>query len=112
MRINFSLCTLVTLLVFVAAASLYWLFSPNHASTLHYQGETINITRNEFSIPFISAPSRKAMLYAYGWVLAEDRAFQMTFRKLVTEGRLAEFLGEAALPMDKFMRELNLGGWG
>jgi hypothetical protein len=36
----------------------------------------------------------------------------MSFRKLVVEGRLAEFLGEIVLPLDKFMREMDLNGWG
>ena len=36
----------------------------------------------------------------------------MSFRKVVAEGRLAEFLGEIALPMDKFMREIDVNGWG
>ena len=36
----------------------------------------------------------------------------MTFRKIVVEGRLAEFVGEPGLPLDKFMREVNIKYWG
>jgi len=33
-------------------------------------------------------------------------------KRLVVQGRLSEYLGEVPLPMDKFMREINLKGWG
>ena len=46
-----------------------------------------------------------------GRVQTEDRLFQMTFKSLVVQGRLSEFLGEKTLRMDKFMREINLRGW-
>lgn len=36
----------------------------------------------------------------------------MSFKLLVIQGRLAEYLGEKPLPMDKFMREIGLNHWG
>jgi penicillin amidase len=89
-----------------------FVFSPTHASHIDYQGERIKITRNEYGIPFILAPSRRSFLYAYGWALAEDRPFQISFRQLIANGRLSEIVGEQALPMDKFMREINIRSWG
>jgi penicillin amidase len=52
------------------------------------------------------------MFYAWGTVLAEDRLFQMAFKLLVLQGRLAEHVGERAVNLDKYMRELNLLKWG
>lgn len=36
----------------------------------------------------------------------------MAFRRVVAEGMVSQYLGEQALPMDKFMRDTNVGGWG
>lgn len=96
----------------VAAATLFFLFSPRYASSLSYGGEVTQIQRDANSIPTITAPSKKAYFYAVGRVHAEDRLFQMTMKRLVVQGRLSEYLGEVPLPMDKFMREINLKGWG
>ncbi|HEX5079121.1 MAG TPA: penicillin acylase family protein, partial [Geminicoccaceae bacterium] len=41
-------------------------------------------------------------------VHAQDRLWQMDFRRRVGSGRLAEVLGPAALPTDRFMRTLGL----
>lgn len=68
--------------------------------------------RDKYGIPFIQASSRTSYYYGYGWVLGQDRPFQMSFRKLIAEGRLSEFFGEDGLPLDKFMREIDINGWG
>jgi acyl-homoserine lactone acylase PvdQ len=95
-----------------ASLGLYLLFAPQYASELSYRGETTFIRRDANNIPTITAPSRTSYLHAIGRVHAEDRLFQMSFKRLVVQGRLSEYLGEKPLPMDKFMRELNLKGWG
>ena len=95
----------------VAAAALFLLFSPKYASSLYY-GEIVHIQRDANNIPTITAQSKKGYFYAMGRVHAEDRLFQMTMKRLVVQGRLSEYLGEVPLPMDKFMREINLKGWG
>ena len=43
-----------------------------------------------------------------GFVHAQDRLFQMEFRRRLGAGRLAEVIGAAALPTDRFMRTLGL----
>lgn len=98
--------------VVVAALLLaFVLFNPTYVAELSFGGEGITIVRNQYNIPNIKAQSRKSFLYGMGRVQAEDRLFQMTFKSLVGQGRLSEFLGERTLPMDRFMREINLRGW-
>ena len=102
------------LLAIIVIAGLligYVLFDPKYATELTFEGEKITIIRNQNNIPNIKAQTRKGFLYGMGRVQAEDRLFQMTFKSLVVQGRLSEFLGEKPLPMDKFMREINLRGW-
>lgn len=94
----------------VAAAALFFLFSPKYTSSLYYGGEIVHIQRDANNIPTITAQSKKGYFYAVGRVHAEDRLFQMTTKRLVVQGRLSEYLGEVPLPMDKFMREINLKG--
>ena len=89
----------------------YVLFNPKYATELTFEGEEITIVRNQNNIPNIKAQKRKGFLYGMGTAQAEDRLFQMTFKSLVVQGRLSEFMGEKPLKMDKFMREINLRGW-
>ena len=46
--------------------------------------------------------------FALGFLHGQDRLWQMEFDRLVGQGRLAEVLGEAALPIDRFLRTLGL----
>jgi acyl-homoserine lactone acylase PvdQ len=40
-------------------------------------------------------------------VTAEDRIFQISFRRIFSQGRIAEFLGERGLQSDIMMREIG-----
>lgn len=107
-----SIIKILLLAAIIAAGALYFLFAPKYATQVSYKGSNITIYRNKNNIPNIYAPSRQSYFYAIGWVQAEDRLFQMTFKLLLIQGRLSEFLGEKALLMDQAMRELDLDGWG
>lgn len=81
-------------LALITAATLYFLFAPSYATFISYRGETASISRDPTAnIPTIQASSRKSFFYALGRVHAEDRLFQMSFKLLVVQGRLAEHLG-------------------
>jgi len=88
-------------------AATYVLLNPPYTDTLLYQGEQISIERGAEGIPHIRAPNRQAFLYAFGYVTAEDRLFQMSFRRVFAQGRIAEFLGERGLQSDIMMREIG-----
>jgi penicillin amidase len=107
-----TLLKVFIIILVLSAGVLFVLFSPEYATELSFNGEVTAIRRDANNIPTITAPSRKGYLYALGRVHAEDRLFQMSFKLLVVQGRLSEYLGERPLPMDKFMREVNLYGWG
>ena len=66
------------------------------------------IVRDRWAIPHIEAESLLDTTFALGFVHAQDRLFQMEFRRRLGAGRLAEIVGEAALPTDRFMRTLGL----
>lgn len=101
----------IAVILAISLGILFLLFQPHYLTHVTYRGESASISRDAFNIPTITAPSQRAMFYAWGTVLAEDRLFQMAFRQLVVQGRLAEHVGEKALDLDKYMREINLLKW-
>ncbi|WGW13988.1 penicillin acylase family protein [Saxibacter everestensis] len=70
----------------------------------------VTIKRDELGIPQIYAEHSDDLFYAQGFVHAQDRFFEMDYRRHVTAGRLSELVGENpdALAADKLIRTL---GW-
>ncbi|HEX6113341.1 MAG TPA: penicillin acylase family protein [Geminicoccaceae bacterium] len=67
----------------------------------------VTIVRDRWAIPHIEAASPLDASFALGFVHAQDRLWQMEFQRRLGAGRLAEILGAAALPSDRFMRTLG-----
>ncbi len=68
----------------------------------------VTIKRDGKGIPQIYADTPEDLFLAQGYVHAQDRFYEMDFRRHVTSGRLAELVGEGALETDKYVRTL---GW-
>ena len=66
------------------------------------------IQRDALGIPVITAENSHDLFYAQGFVHAQDRFWEMDFRRHVTSGRLSEMFGESQLETDIFLRTL---GW-
>ena len=64
--------------------------------------------RDVLGIPTITAETTDDLFYAQGYVHAQDRFWEMDFRRHVTSGRVSELFGESQLATDKFLRTL---GW-
>lgn len=47
-------------------------------------------------------------VYGLGFVEGMDRLWQLDFMRNLASGRLSEYLGEEALPLDKFIRVQGL----
>ncbi|MCD9196817.1 penicillin acylase family protein [Aeromicrobium wangtongii] len=71
-------------------------------------GGEVTVKRDGKGIPQIYADTPEDLFLAQGYVHAQDRFYEMDFRRHVTAGRLAELVGDAALETDKFVRTL---GW-
>jgi penicillin amidase len=71
-------------------------------------GAPVTVVRDRWAIPHIEASSLRDASFALGFVHAQDRLWQMEFQRRLGAGRLAEILGPAALPSDRFMRTLGL----
>lgn len=68
----------------------------------------VTVQRDELGIPTITAETSHDLFYAQGYVHAQDRFWEMDFRRHVTSGRLSELFGESQLETDIFLRTL---GW-
>lgn len=71
------------------------------------EGE-VRIVRDALAIPHVFAASESDLLFAQGWVHAQDRLWQMELFRRVAEGRLAEVLGEDLLESDRFLRTIGI----
>ncbi len=68
----------------------------------------VKIRRDENGVAHIVAETDSDAYFALGYVHAQDRFWQMEMMRRFGAGRLAEILGGAALPSDKWMRTLGL----
>ena len=71
-------------------------------------GADVRVLRDELGIPQIYAATDRDLFMAQGFVHAQDRFWEMDFRRHVTAGRLSELFGESQLSTDKFLRTI---GW-
>ncbi|MGO2037207.1 MAG: penicillin acylase family protein [Brevibacterium sp.] len=68
----------------------------------------VTVTRDASGIPTIEAETAHDLFLAQGFVHAQDRFWEMDFRRHVTSGRLSELFGESQFGTDTFIRTL---GW-
>ncbi|MGP6169709.1 penicillin acylase family protein [Microbacterium sp. A204] len=68
----------------------------------------VTVQRDALGVPTITADSTDDLFYAQGYVHAQDRFFEMDFRRHVTSGRVSEMFGESQAGTDMFLRTL---GW-
>lgn len=68
----------------------------------------VTIGRDAHGIAHVQAEDERDLFFGQGYAHAQDRFFEMDFRRHVTSGRLAELVGEGALETDQFVRTL---GW-
>ncbi len=71
-------------------------------------GAEVQVVRDDHGIPQIYADSSEDLMYAQGFVHAQERFFEMDVRRHATAGRLSEMFGEDALESDVLVRTM---GW-
>jgi len=83
---------------------------PTVEGTLEVPGlqSEVRVTRDDHGIPQIYASSMHDLLFAQGYVHAQERFFEMDMRRHYTAGRLSEVFGEATVETDELVRTL---GW-
>ena len=62
--------------------------------TLRILGSRVEVVRDAHGVPQIYADSDADLMRAQGYVHAQDRFFEMDYRRHVTAGRLSELVGQ------------------
>jgi penicillin amidase len=80
--------------------------------TLHVRGlqAPVEVIRDEWGVPHIYAQNTEDLFFAQGYVLAQDRLWQMEMWRRWREGRLAEIFGPEAFPYDARTRLMMYRG--
>ena len=70
----------------------------------------VSVVRDTWGVPHISAQSVDDLFFAQGYVMAQDRLWQMEVWRRGAEGRMAEIAGLGAVPRDRTARLLKYRG--
>jgi penicillin G amidase len=68
----------------------------------------VEVIRDQWGVPHIYAQNEADLLFAQGYVHAQDRLWQMEFSRRIASATLSEALGESTLGMDRYLRTLGL----
>lgn len=106
------LAIVVTLAVVVGVLG-FWTVTrsfPQTTGSLSIPGlkARVEVRRDDAGIPQITASNTHDLFLAEGYVHAQDRFWEMDFRRHVTAGRLSELFGKSQIGTDEFIRTL---GW-
>jgi penicillin amidase len=101
--------TIYDLLGLLARKGLTWLSRrrlPQIEGTLSLPGleGTAEVLRDRWGIPHLYATTLPDLLFAQGFVHAQDRLWQMELNRRMARGRLSELFGELALDTDRTTR--------
>ena len=111
-RISLYFLVLVLVVLSVAAIYISRLSKrglPDYASTIRIEGleKTVKVYRDVHGIPHIYATSEHDLYMATGYVMAQDRLWQMDLLRRVTLGRLSEIFGDSFMETDLLLRSLR-----
>ncbi|MBV8514238.1 MAG: penicillin acylase family protein, partial [Acidobacteria bacterium] len=67
------------------------------------------VERDHWGVPHIRASSLEDLVEAQGYVMAQDRLWQMDLLRRLSRGQLSEILGPATIQIDKQFRTLGFG---
>jgi penicillin amidase len=104
--------TAIAVLILVAVAAVYWLALrplPQTSGTIRARvAHKITVRFDGLGEPHIKAASLEDLLFAQGYLTAQERMWQMDGLRRLSAGDLAEILGASALASDREARWLRL----
>lgn len=115
MRIVLRVVSWIVALLIVVVSLVAWWFVyrplPQLAGTLALPGLQQNVTvdRDGWGVPHIRAATVEDLAEAQGYVMAQDRLWQMDLLRRVARGQLSEILGDKTVEIDKEFRIMGFG---
>ncbi len=111
-RVFKAINIVIALIVAAALAATYWFFwrpLPRVSGRLGAPvARKVTITRDHLGVPSIHAESEGDVLFAQGYITAEERMWQMDGLRRFSSGELAEIIGPAGLEADRESRKLRI----
>jgi penicillin amidase len=109
-----ALFWVVGIVVVVAGAAIWWLvYRPlpqlDGNAVLPGLQKEVTVERDGWGVPHIRASSVEDLAEAQGYVMAQDRLWQMDLLRRVARGQLSEILGKSTLAIDKDFRTMEFG---
>ncbi|MFN8167606.1 MAG: penicillin acylase family protein [Candidatus Nanopelagicales bacterium] len=105
----------IVLLVLVVAASAFGAWTvrrsfPQVSGEVALAGLSapVEVRRDVRGVPHVYADTPQDLFFAQGYVHAQDRFWEMDFRRHITAGRLSEMFGSSQVETDTFLR---ISGW-
>lgn len=85
-------------------------YKPRYSGDVFVDGifNKVIIRRDDNGVPHIYAENERDAWFALGFVMAQDRLFQMDFYRRLSQGRLAELIGPPVVKYDKILRTFRL----
>ncbi|HSL99874.1 MAG TPA: penicillin acylase family protein, partial [Candidatus Limnocylindria bacterium] len=105
-----ALRLLAAAFLFLASCSSFFQSSvPQREGELAVAGLSapVEIVRDTYGIPHITASNDHDLYFAQGFVHAQDRLFQMDMERRLARGELSEIYGDKAFPADRLFRHLG-----
>ena len=114
--IKIILYSLLSLLVILIIAGLIFVNSISIGSRPVYEGELemsgleadVEVIRDERGMPHIYAENEPDLYTAVGYIMAQERLWQMDLIRRATTGELSEIFGEDYIQTDLFLRSLRM----
>jgi penicillin amidase len=119
-----NLCTFLLFVLCIVLRGASYAQTPGDLKTLARQSlaridgqltvaglhKPVEVIRDKWGIPHIYAQNVDDLFFAQGYVMAQDRLWQMEWWRRQREGRLAEILGPAAVERDRQARLTRFRG--
>jgi penicillin amidase len=104
--------TLIAIALIAALVAVYWYaYRPlpqTSGSIGAYVSRGVTVTRDGLGTPHIAAESLEDVLFAQGFVTAQDRLWQMDSLRRLAGGELAEIVGRPGLDSDRDARSFRM----
>jgi penicillin amidase len=83
---------------------------PDYNESISIKGlnNPVDVFRDEFGVPHVYAQSEEDLYRVVGYLMAQDRLWQMDLVRRISTGRLSEILGPMAIETDKLFRALRI----
>lgn len=110
------LYVLLVLIVVVIIAGLFMLRGIKKGALPGYEGEItlaglteeVTVYRDNRGMPHLYAANEHDLYFATGYIMAQERLWQMDLIRRATTGRLSEIFGEDYVQTDLFLRSLEM----